>query len=32
LAWKLVELDRANEAVEHAAANGGPFKMAVMTP
>ena len=26
------DLDHANEAVEHAAANGGPFKMTVITP
>ena len=26
------DLDRANEAVAHAAANGGPFKMTVLTP
>lgn len=26
------DLDHANEAVEHAAANGGPFKMTVIRP
>jgi len=26
------DLDHANEAVEHAAANAGPFKMTVITP
>lgn len=25
-------LDNANEAVAHAAANGGPFRMSVITP
>ena len=26
------DLDHANEAVAHAAANGGPFKMTVIRP
>jgi hypothetical protein len=26
------DLDHANEAVAHAAANGGPFKMTVIAP
>ena len=26
------DLDHANEAVEHAAANGGPFKLTVIRP
>jgi threonine dehydrogenase-like Zn-dependent dehydrogenase len=26
------DLDRANEAIEHAAANGGPFKLTVIRP
>jgi alcohol dehydrogenase len=26
------ELDQVNEAVAHAAANGGPFKMTVLQP